>query len=72
MVAGNQNLSQGRISAYLSGVFGDINSTEAIFDTVKRLQPERLSDQFCFLTQKAVAALSFKGVECYKITAECI
>lgn len=58
------------ITAYLSGAFGDIDSNEAIFDTIKRLQPERLSDQFCFLTQKAVAALSFEGVECYEITAE--
>lgn len=55
------------ITAYLSGAFGDINSEEAIADTIKRLQPERLNDQYCFLTESAIRALSFKEAEYYDI-----
>lgn len=58
------------ITAYLSGAFGDINSEEAIADTIKRLQPERLNDQFCFFTEKSIEALSFKEVELYDINTK--
>ena len=47
------------ITAYLNGLYGDITSDEAVQDTVKRLMPDHLVDQFCFLTEKAIRSLEF-------------
>lgn len=55
------------LTAYLSGAYGNPNSAEAVCDAIRRLRPERLHDQFCVLTEKAIGALTFKEVEYYDI-----
>ena len=48
------------ITAYLNGLFGDIQSEEAIQSAIRRLMPEHLVDQYCFLTEKAIRCLKFQ------------
>ena len=55
------------ILAYLSGLYGDIMEDEAVNDAVKRLMANRLSDQFCFLTENAVKCLEFLEAKKYVI-----
>ncbi len=55
------------IAAYLNGLYGDIESDEAVDDTVKRLMPEKLQDQFCFLTEEAIKCLIFEETIRYDI-----
>lgn len=45
------------ITTYLNGLFGDVDSEMAVSDTIKRLLPDRLDLQYCFLTEKAIACL---------------
>ena len=45
------------ITAYLSGIFGPLDDEGAVAMAVRRLLPNRLTDQFCFLTQPAVDCL---------------
>lgn len=47
------------ITAYLNGLYGDITSDDAIQDTIKRLLPDHLVDQFCFLTERSLTTLEF-------------
>ena len=51
------------IAAYIQGVFGEIGSEGADRICISLLLPERLKDQFCFRTDKALAMLSFEGSE---------
>ena len=44
---------------YISGAFGEIGSDEADSICIGRLLPERLKDQFCFKTEKALEKLEF-------------
>ena len=53
------------ITAYLSGLYGDIMSAEATGDAIKRLMPEHLVDQYCFLTDKALQCLEFQEARKY-------
>ena len=55
------------ITAYLGGVYGDVDSEEAVNDAVKRLMPDKLTDQFCFLTKKAIDCLEFQEAKRYVI-----
>jgi hypothetical protein len=55
------------IATYLSGLYGDVESDEAVADTIKRLMPEKLSDQYCFRTQRAVELLEFVEAKKYDI-----
>jgi hypothetical protein len=55
------------IAAYLGGLYGDIESDEAVKDTTKRLLPDKLEDQFCFLTEKAISCLVFQEAIKYVI-----
>lgn len=55
------------LGTYLAGTFGKIESDEAINETLRLLLPERLKDQYCFLTEKALAALTFKEVQYYDV-----
>ena len=52
------------IVAYLSGAYGTPGSNEADTFCINRLLPERLKDQFCFRTEKAIQCLSFLESEC--------
>lgn len=51
------------IVAYLSGVYGSIGSEEADRFCISRLLPERLKDQFCFRTERAISCLNYVGSE---------
>ena len=55
------------ITAYLGELYGDIESDEAINDTIKRLLPDKLEDQFCFLTEKVISCLMFQEARKYVI-----
>ena len=43
------------ITTYLNGLYGDIFSEEAIGDAIKRLMPEHLVDQYCFIMESMEA-----------------
>ena len=51
------------ITAYLDGLYGEIGSESADRICISLLLPERLRDQFCFRTDKALSALHFEGGE---------
>ena len=51
------------ITAYLDGVFGEIGSAGADNICISLLLPERLKDQFCFRTERALRTLAFEGSE---------
>ena len=51
------------ITAYMLGTFGEINTADADRICISLLIPDRLQDQFCFRTLKALAALTFKRSE---------
>ena len=55
------------IMAYLAGLYGEVNTEEAANDAIKRLLPDKLEDQFCFLTEKAIKCLEFQGARKYVI-----
>ena len=55
------------IVAYLGGLYGEIESDEAVNDAIKRLMPDKLDDQFCFLTEKAIHCLEFQEARKYVI-----
>ena len=47
------------ILAYVEGIYGPMGDEIADNFCISRLIPERLKDQFCFRTQKAVACLKY-------------
>ena len=47
------------LTAYIAGAFGTIGGTEADEFCIKQLLPEKLKDQFCFKTEKALECLHF-------------
>ena len=51
------------ITAYLDGLYGEIGSDRADSFCIGLLLPERLQDQFCFRTEKALHTLTFEGSE---------
>lgn len=51
------------ILTYLAGAYGTIGSKEADEFCVSRLLPERLKDQYCFRTEKALKSIIFAGSE---------
>ena len=53
------------IDIYLSQGYGPVSSPRAIAFALELLMPERLKDQFCFLTQHAIDSLTFQGVTRY-------
>lgn len=53
------------ITAYLNGLFGDVLSEDAVQDAIKRLMPDHLVDQYCFLTEKAISCLTFEEARKY-------
>ena len=48
---------------YLYGLYGEVGSESADSICIGLLLPERLKDQFCFRTVKALKALKFEGSE---------
>ena len=51
------------ITAYLDGLYGEIGSESADRICISLLLPERLQDQFCFRTDKALNNLTYEGSE---------
>lgn len=54
------------IITYLNGLFGDIESEEAVNFTIGRLLPNRLKNQYCFLSERAVQCLEIVEVIRYE------
>ena len=48
------------LAAYLNGLYGDIQTEEAVKEAIRRLIPDHLVDQYCFLTEGAISCLEFK------------
>lgn len=51
------------LATYISGGYGEIGTADADFDCIKRLKPDKLKDQYCFKTLKALQCLHFLGGE---------
>lgn len=51
------------ITAYMSDTFGKIGSDSADEICIRLLIPERLTDQFCFRTKKALSHIEYLGSE---------
>lgn len=51
------------LALYMEGAFGQVGSTEAVRTCMDRLMPERLKDQYCFRTERALRCLAFSGSE---------
>lgn len=49
------------ITAYMQGVFGDVGTESADRICISLLLPERLQNQYCFRTEKALKTLVFEG-----------
>lgn len=49
------------IATYLGGLYGVIGSERADTICISLLLPERLQDQFCFRTVRALSTLTFEG-----------
>ena len=55
------------IATYLNGLYGDFMTDKAIMSAIELLEPNNLSDQFCFLTKNAVKCLEFVEARKYAI-----
>lgn len=51
------------IAAYMAFAYGEIGSKSADEMCISLLLPERLQDQFCFRTEKALESIKFAGSE---------
>lgn len=47
------------LAAYMAGAFGQIGTKEADEFCIKQLLPDKLKDQYCFKTEKAIGCLTF-------------
>lgn len=48
---------------YMDGIYGPVGSPEAERACIAQLMPERLSDQYCLRSERALRCLSFEGSE---------
>lgn len=55
------------ITTYLNGLYGEVGSEIAADTAIRLLLPNRLKDQYCFRTEKSVAALTLLEVERYDV-----
>ena len=51
------------LTAYLSGLYGDVGLVDAAEDCIRRLLPERLENQICLRSPRALEALVYAGEE---------
>lgn len=51
------------ITAYMAGAYGEMGSKSADDICISLLLPERLQDQFCFRTDRAIACITFAESE---------
>ena len=54
------------IAAYINGLYGEVKSESAINFAINQLMPDRLNDQYCFLTEKAISCLELVEVIKYE------
>lgn len=47
------------LNNYVAGVFGEPGSLKADRMAIRLLEPERLTDQFCFRTEEAISSLKY-------------
>lgn len=47
------------ITAYMAGAYGEAESENAVNICISLLLPERLKDQYCFRSEKAISCLEF-------------
>jgi hypothetical protein len=47
------------INIYLSGGYGEYGTAEAVATAIRLLKPERLKDQLCFRTMRAISGLRY-------------
>lgn len=55
------------LTAYINGFYGEIGSYEADKTAIKFLLPDKLSDQICFRTERALSGLCFKDYKIEKL-----
>lgn len=55
------------ITTYLNGLYGSIDDEESANTAIRLLLPDRLKDQYCFLTQRAVDCLEVIDVEKHRL-----
>lgn len=55
------------LNSYVQGLYGPLGQRRTIDIVISLLMPERLKDQFCFLTQNAANSLVFKEIKKYEI-----
>lgn len=53
------------LNSYITGDYGTPGNDSADRFVIERLMPDRLADQFCFKTKKAIKSLEFIGSEKY-------
>ena len=56
------------LNTFLAGVYGEVDSSMAFETVTHLLKPERLHDQFCFKTERAIRTLKKLGAERYEIS----
>lgn len=47
------------LTAYLGGIFGEVGDDATDDFCIKQLLPNKLKDQYCFKTEKALSCLKF-------------
>lgn len=52
--------------AYLNGLYGNVKSQTAIQFAINQLMPDRLKEQYCFLSERAIACLEFVEANRYE------
>lgn len=55
------------ITAYINGVYGEVGTEEADRIAISLLKPEKLTNQLCFRTDKAIESLKYVSNEAVKI-----
>lgn len=51
------------LALYMDGVFGEVGTPDAESACIAQLMPDRLKDQLCFRTERALSCLEFIGSE---------
>lgn len=51
------------LALYLDGIYGPVGTREAEEACIKQLMPERLADQYCLRSERALSRLLYKGSE---------
>ena len=55
------------LTAYLNGLYGEIKDMAAADMAINFLLPNKLKDQYCFLSERAISCLEFVEVKKYEL-----